>query len=213
MRRLGLGLAAAFFGGVIACVVWMSLRCDEWVRPQAEPLRQKQYVRAVAEGVRFREFRNPGVDRFAFEGCRVEKRRSGAVTFGAFNVLVVDGLVLNLPEESAGSAEGDSLLKGGFAEGVLRSQGLGQARFSGVRINGLTVNRARSNCVERVFSASRAESGRGKGALRLMGCVVNLGGGCVVSVDHARLELKPALALVYRQDGVERRMEIRGFSR
>lgn len=213
MRRAWLGLAMAALGGVIACAVWLSLRGDSWFRTQAESARRKEYVRAVAEGVRFREFERPGVDRFSFKSCRVEKRRSGAFTLGAFNVLIVEGLVLNLPEERGEPDGQDHMFKGGFAESLLRSQGLSQARFSGVRITGLTVNRAHANGVARVFSASRAESGMGKESVRLTGCVVILENGGEARVSDARLELKPEAALVYRLDGAERRLSMPGLGR
>lgn len=177
-------------------------------------VREKRYSKRVAEGVRYRDYEHLGNDLFSFKSCRVEKRRSGAITFGAFNVLIIDDLVVNLPvEPSAGREEGgsypvvtDRLQLDGFGEAFLRSHGLGTGRFSGVRFNGFTVNRSISNHVERVFSAAKAESGTEKTELRLSECMVFGQDAKGQRVKEARLVLKPKLTLVYMKDGTEQRL-------
>jgi hypothetical protein len=181
-----------------------------------EPVKPKIFSQLIAEGLRYRDSQNMGIDRFAFKSCRIEKRRKGAITFGAFNVLVVDGLVLNLPAEASIPVNSEpvggssfSWMKGdGLDETLLRSQGerlgMGVGRVSGIRINGLTVNRCDdTNGVSFVFSAALAESGTGKEELRLQECAVRKPDGSKVRVNKARLILKPDPKLVYVKDGVE----------
>lgn len=56
----------------------------------------KSFGRDVAEGLRVW---NPkaGVDSVRFDSCRVEKMKSGPITFGGLDVLCIKGLVVNLP--------------------------------------------------------------------------------------------------------------------
>ena len=176
----------------------------------SEPAKQKIFSRLIAEGMRYRDYQNIGVDRFSFKNCRIEKRRRGAITFGAFNVLVVDGLVLNLPGAASvpvESSDGSSFswMKGdGLGETLLRSQGMSVERLSGIRINGLTVNRCNNtNGVNFVFSAALAESEMGKEGLQLQECEVCAPDGRKIRVNKARLILKPEPKLVYLKRGVE----------
>lgn len=177
-----------------------------------KPSHPKIFTRLIAEGMRYRDPQNIGIDRFAFKSCRIEKRRKGAITFGAFNVLVIDGLVLNLPAKASipvnGEPVGGSSLSWMNGEGLdktlLRSQGMGVSRVSGIRINGLMVNRCdETNGLSFVFSAALAESGTGKEELRLQECAVRAPDGSKVRVNKARLILKPDPKLVYLKRGVE----------
>jgi hypothetical protein len=216
MKRIGLVLAVIVFVVTLILSIGVVFWWKDGDFAPLDPVRQKSFSRLVAEGVRYRDYQNLGVDRFAFKSCRVEKRRKGAITFGALNVLVVDGLVLNLPAEASlpggGAAAGGTVLgerkDEGLADMLLRSQGLGVGRVSGLRINGLTVNRCSTNGVSFVFSAAKAESGMGKGELRLRECVVRTPEGKEVPATEARLVLQPALALVYMQGGAEHRVEL-----
>lgn len=209
MRRIWLAVAVAGFFVTLGLAVAVCLHMKEVARTAPAPVRQKRYSVPVAEGVRYRDYEQLGVDRFTFKRCRVEKRRRGAITFGAFNVLAVDELVVNFPAKRETRAGEAGKTAEGFAEAFLRSQGFVAGRFSGLRINGLTVNRHGTNGVERVFSAAHAESGLGKGeGLLLRDCVVSVPEGCTARVDQARLVLKPEPALVYEQNGVERRTDI-----
>jgi hypothetical protein len=211
VTRAGYALAALVFAGMVASAVWVCCRWDGQARLRDEPVRQKQYERLVAEGVRCRDYQNFGHDLLSFKSCRVEKRRSGALTFGGFNVLVVDELVVNLPAEPAEQEEvhvGEALLSGRFAASLLLSQGQACTRFSGIRINGLTINRCSSNRVSLVFSAARAESGTGGDELRLSECVETSEAGGEERVRDARLEVKPELALVFQAGGDVRRVRL-----
>ena len=210
MRKLWLALAVAGFVGTLGLAVAVCLHMKEVARPSPAAVRQKRYSIPVAEGVRYRDYEQLGVDRFTFKSCRIEKRRRGAITFGAFNVLVVEGLTLNIPALSGRTASPEKAGAEGFAERFLLSQGFAAGRFSGLRVDGLTVNRCFSNRVERVFTAELAESGFGKKeGLKLRGCVVPAPDGSATRVAEARLVMEPDLALVYQQDGAERRVAVR----
>ena len=216
VRRAATALAVTCFLAVLGVAVWISFRWENSVRPPPEQTKQKVFSRLVAEGFRYRDFENPGVDRFAFERCHVEKRRQGALTFGAFNVLVVDGLVLNLPARpvvaagnvSAATAQTNSWLGAGLTETLLQSRGLGIGHVSGVRINGLTVNRCHTNRTERVLVAEKAESGMKAAALKLEGCDLYAPDGSVRRVRQAHLTVNPELVLIYRDGAAERRVEL-----
>jgi hypothetical protein len=214
LQSIGVTLAIiGFFAMLVLSVGTLFWWKDDNVA-QPEPVKPKIFSQLIAEGLRYRDSQNMGVDRFTFKSCRIEKRRKGAITFGAFNVLVVDGLVLNLPAEAPVSVNGEpvggssfSWMKGdGLDETLLRSRGMGMGmgRVSGIRINGLTVNRCDdTNGVSFVFSAALAESGAGKEELRLQECAVCMPDGNKVRVNKARLILKPDPKLVYLKNGVE----------
>jgi hypothetical protein len=212
LKRVGLAFAVLGLVATLAVAIGVVFLWEDDALSPERPARRKVFSRAVAEGVRYRDCQTLGVDRLAFKSCRVEKRRSGAITFGAFNVLVVEDLVLNLPEAPPGGGAAavppDGWLASGLTETLLRSQGLGAGRFSGMRVDGLTVNRCTSNGLERVFAASRADSGLGGASLRLRACVVRAPDGSEAKVGEARLVLKPALALVYTASGAERRIDL-----
>ncbi len=209
MRRLVISLLLMAFTGMMSTAVWFLFHSDNWAALKAKPLGQKQYSCLIAEEVRIRDYKTFGVDVIAFKSSHVEKRRRGPITFGSFNVLVLDELVLNLPSGAADEADDTdrTLRKGDFAKELPPLLGLNAARFSGIRINGLTVNRCFSNRVEHVFSAGWAEGGIGQ-PVSLRECVITSESGDKEMVHKARLELKPGLALVYSHKGVDRRIKI-----
>jgi len=170
---------------------------------------QKSYSRLIAEGVHYRDYQMFGVDRMAFKRCVVEKRRSGAITFGAFNVLVVDELsvTFNVRSEKPGKTDADTPET--FAHALISAQGLNAARFSGMRINGLIVNRCVSNGVKRVFSAKLAETGqRANEGLRLHACAIVETDGEETQVNDAHLLFRPEPLLVCQMKGGERRIKL-----
>ncbi|MFA7172447.1 MAG: hypothetical protein WC340_03380 [Kiritimatiellia bacterium] len=209
-KSIGLALAGIAFSAIIAGSILLLWKYDNDAPP--EPVKKKSFSRLIAEGMRYRDYQTIGVDQFSFKNCRVEKRRKGAITFGAFNVLVVDGLVLNLPAVAPATAKGGPAGGASFGwmqgdqlgETLLRSQGMMAGRVSGIRINGLTVNRCNnSKGVSLVFSAASAESKLGKQDLQLQGCEVLTPDGRKMRVNEARLTLKPEPGLVYLKNGVE----------
>lgn len=212
LQSIGVMVAVVVFSATLVVSILVLFRWMDDNDAPSELVKQKSFSRVIAEGVRYRDYQSIGVDRFAFKSCRIEKRRKGAITFGAFNMLVVDGLVLNLPAVASVSIKGEPAgessfgwMKGdGLGETLVGSQGLGVGRISGIRINGLTVNRCNNtNGVSLIFSATLAESGISKEGLNLQGCEVSTSDGSQMRVNKARLILKPDPKLVYWKRGVE----------
>ena len=170
--------------------------------------------RTMAEGLRLW---NPkaGVDSVRFESCRVEKMRMGFFALGAFNVLCIRGLVLNLPldaeEEEVKSEErrvksegaGKEALAGLLPESLMKRMGLSAKRFSGIRVDGLSVNRVANRSVVPVFAAETVKN-RGK-TLELKNCRVFADDGSTNLVARAELRLKPVPLLAW--NGGERRLD------
>ena len=181
---------------LLALLVWIVIRVAFSTSPDVENLEgNKRYAFDVAEGFRLRNPKLP-VDSIAFRACRIEKMRRGVLTLGGFNVLIIDDLVLNLPlgrsdlDESPDTNEVRRLSSQvGLTDAVRKSVGLGGRKFSGIRINGLAVNRMADGSVRPVFTAAFAEN-RGK-TLALKGCVV-FGGASSNNVGNATLHLRPA---------------------
>ena len=188
----------AQFGVLLLLVAfaWIVIRVAFSTSSDVENLEgNKRYAFDVAEGFRLRNPKLP-VDSIAFRACRIEKMRRGVLTLGGFNVLIVDDLVLNLPlgksdlGESSDTNEVRHLSSQvGLTAAVRKSVGLGGRKFSGISINGLTVNRITNRGVQPVFTASFAEN-RGK-SLVLKGCVV-FDGAISNNVGNAALHLRPA---------------------
>ena len=167
----------------------------------------------VAEGFRLW---NPkaGVDSVRFDSCRVEKMRMGFFALGGFNVLCIKGLVLNLPLEEGMSEEGRAKGEEGrekrvapFAgllpKSMMERTGLIAKRFSGIRVDGLQVNRVANRSVVPVFAAKTMKN-RGR-SLELTNCRVFADDGSTNLVARAELRLKPVPALVW--NGGERRLD------
>jgi hypothetical protein len=195
---------------ILVAGVWVVRHSDDWLARRPSPGPQKRYSTEIAEGVRLRDFRHFGIDLLSFKSCRIEKLRRGPVTLGAFNVLVLEEVVVHLVPSAgqdatsapAGSkpAQDDSLEA--FAHLFKGVQGLASKKFSNVRIKGLAVNRWADGATERLFTAASAEGGVGTGRhIRLDGCVVFEPDGAAKAVGAARLVLKPEVALVYTRDG------------
>ena len=179
-----------------------------------EKFRKRNFDRTVAEGMRLW---NPkaGVDSIRFDACRIEKMRMGAFALGGFNVLCLDGLVLNLPLEEEGIGDrglgiGDQGKKKGAVEAFagllprsfLQRAGVPARSFSGIRIKGLAVNRVVDRRTVPVFAADEARN-RGR-VLELKNCRV-FEPGRTNLVGVARLVMQPAPALVWQ--GGERKLD------
>ena len=194
--------------------------------PREKFRRKMNFDRTVAEGMRLW---NPkaGVDSVRFDSCRIEKMRMGAFALGGFNVLCLDGLVLNLPlpeeegkrEEGRGKGDGESSFakptedKRGRAGAVeafarllprsfLQRAGVPAKSFSGIRIRGLAVNRVENKREVPVFAADEARN-RGR-TLELRNCRV-FESGRTNLVGTAHLVMQPAPALVW--EGGERKLD------
>ena len=209
----------AFVGMLMLCVT--ITRSDKTRLSEtrtAPPI--KTFSIDVTEGFRYRDFQHFGVDLLAFNACRIEKLRRGAVSFGAFNVLVLDDVIINLPKKMSGTGDVatseakeqwglDKMNTDGFVTLFKSVQGLVGKKFSGVHVNELVVNRLVDGKTERLFFVKMAEGGIGKGEhIQLEGCVVYSSDGTGQNVGSARIELQPAPVLVYRKSGIEQRLAL-----
>ena len=167
--------------------------------------RRTTFDRTVAEGMRLW---NPktGVDCFRFDACRIEKLRMGAFHLGWFNVLCLDGLVLNLPlpaeEERGGKREERGGKSGGrgaaevFArmlpQTLIEKAGVSGGNFAGIEIKGLQVNKVENRREVPVFAADEAKN-QGR-TLKLKNCrVFNEGRTNLVGLAFVLLQPVPLL--------------------
>ena len=191
---------------VIAALCVLAV-CHQSPEPR-EKFRTGNFDRTVAEGMRLW---NPkaGVDSVRFDACRIEKMRMGAFALGGFNVLCLDGLVLNLPlpEEEGNRDQGSGIRDQGKKNGAveafarllprsfLQRAGVPARSFSGIRIRGLAVNRVENKREIPVFAADEAKN-RGR-TLELRNCRV-FEPGRTNHVGVARLVVQPVPALVWQ---------------
>ena len=161
-------------------------------KPKGKVLR-----RTLAENVRVTDKKVRGVDLVSCGVCRLEKRKTGLLTLGGMNVLVLEDLSVVIPQEEEGvgeRAEGDAAgdaadiaRRLGVSGGFLSSRGL-PVKFSGLRISRLKVDRLASGEVQQVFRAASAKAV--KGGLSLSGCEVALPSGGTSLVGKALLAKK-----------------------
>ena len=187
---------AVILGIMALCVVVVSKK-----PPEERVKVKKNFDQTVAEGLRLW---NPkaGVDSFRFDSCRVEKMRMGAFRLGGFNVLCIDGLVLNLPlpleEDDLGVKSGGrgavDAIAGLLPRSFLKKSGVAFKSFSGIQIRKLAVNRVEKRREEPVFAADEAKN-RGR-TLVLKNCRV-FEQGRTNDVGVARLVVQPGPALVW----------------
>ena len=197
---------AVILGITVLCNVVVSRKPSEEREERAKI--KKNFDQTVAEGMRLW---NPkaGVDSFRFDSCRVEKMRMGAFRLGGFNVLCIDGLVLNLPlptEEADSGVKSEELrVKSGgqgaadaiaalLPRSLLKKSGVPVRSFSGIRIRKLAVNRVENRSEVPVFAADEARN-RGR-TLELRNCRV-FDSGLTNNVGVARLVMQPGPALVW----------------
>ena len=218
---------ALFFTVVLGIAGLCVYSVNHQVKEEMKPLPPPPLDRTVAEGLRLW---NPktGVDSVRFDSCRVEKMRMGFFALGGFNVLCIRGLVLNLPleeedrtavvstadagrgivteptaETAAVRSAGKEALAGLLPESLMKRMGLYAKRFSGIRVDGLSVNRVANRSVVPVFAAERMKN-RGK-TLELRNCRVFGDDGSTNLVASAELRLKPVPVLAW--NGGERRLD------
>ena len=190
----------------VAVVCAYGLLC---VKPTARP--PKTFGRDLADTIRVWSLKT-GVDSIRIKSCRIEKRKMGPVTLGGLNVLLLEGVVLNLPfpdDIATNFAQSASVATSGdagsrnvgddsmfaFLSGVIPAS----ARASSIRISGLEVNRVEDGGrITPVFAAASMRN-RGK-ALLLAGCRV-IEGSATNFVGEAVLTLKPKALLSW--DGGE----------
>ena len=143
----------------------------------------KKYNRVLAEGLQISKHGCYGIDFVKCGSCRLEKRKTGPLTFGGLNVLAIDDLKVVLPpkgdewrsdvanSDGKRSAAHDVAKRLGVSDGFLKNNGL-PLKFSGLRIKSLAVDRLQdyNNRPEKVFSADSGEAVRD--GLLLSGCTI-----------------------------------------
>ena len=211
----GLNLRMVLFFAVVLGIVGLCVcSMNHQVKKDVVKLPPPRLDRTVAEGLRLW---NPktGVDSVRFDSCRVEKMRMGFFALGAFNVLCIKGLVLNLPldaeeeevkrdeERVKSESAGKEALAELLPKSLMKRMGLYAKKFSGIRVDGLSVNRVVNRSVVPVFAAERMKN-RGK-TLELMNCRVFGDDGSTNLVGKAELRLKPVPVLAW--NGGERRLD------
>ena len=174
--------------------------------------RSPEYEIAGGMSVRYRHLH---AESASFKSARSRRRRMGAIVLGAFKVLELEDVRLNLPlpaemgevappaerpPDNAEASSAPSLRKSrsksrNSMDRVLEKIGLsGIGRFSGVAIKGLRVGQMTDTGAEPLFAAMKAET-RGT-TLQLSRCEV-FRDGKKESVPEARLEWKDGLRLVW----------------
>ena len=213
-----------FFAVVLGIAVLSVLAVYHQSPKPPEKFQKKNFDRTVAEGMRLW---NPkaGVDSIRFDACRIEKMKMGAFALGGFNVLCLDGLVLNLPlpEEEGMRDEGRGMrdekssstkatedktgkrspgrlgatdaFAGLLPQSFLQRAGIPTRSFSGIRIKGFAVNRVENRRAVPVFTADEARN-RGR-VLELKNCCVFADDGRTNSVGVARLMVQPVPLLFW----------------
>ena len=169
--------------------------------------RSLEYEVANGMSIRYRHLR---ADSVSFSSCRTRRMRMGAFALGAFRVLELEDVRLNLPLPAEMGAVTPPMEKKPMKEpamrksksksrspldGVLEKIGLsGIGGCSGVRIRGLRVGRMTDRGAAPLFFAMAAET-RGR-SLVFSQCAV-FRDGRLESVPKARLEWKDRLRLVW----------------
>ena len=176
-------------------------------RGGVKPTVRKKLSHRIADSVRIFDTK-ADVDHVSFDSCSIEKMRTGPITFGGLDVVRVKGLVLNLPshdkspethEAASGSEKADST---SLAAAFLGKSSLPIGNVSGIRIDGLRVNKIVGGKLTPVFAADTA---RNKGrTLALSNCLVYRGEK-PVPVGKAKLELSPEPVLAW--NGGSRRLD------
>ena len=208
-----------FFTVVLGIAVLCVLAVYRQSLEPREKFRKMKFDRAVAKGTRLW---NPkaGVDSIRFDACRIEKMRMRAFTLSGFDVLCLDGLVLNLPlpeeeADSGGKRDARSSSKatenksgkrspdrfgatdafaGLLPRSFLQRAGIPTRSFSGIRIKGFAVNRVENRRTVPVFAADEARN-RGR-VLELKNCRV-FEPGRTNLVGVARLMVQPVPVLFW----------------
>lgn len=197
---------AAFLACIVVtvlCVPW-GLECLKDAPISAQP--GKRLRRTVAEEVVVNRQGVYGVDFVRCRRCLLEKRRQGPLSFGGLNTLVLEDLRVVIPprEGPADDNEGnidaspeDVARRLGVGDSFLGARGL-PARFSGLRIEGLSVSRLEGTNVVPVFVAAHGEAKRD--GLHMTDCVIMEPSSN--SFRHATLKIHPRLRLEWTGGGM-----------
>ena len=208
-RRWLVAAGCVVLVGIFALVRWA---LDQPLDGDSKAVERRPTEYEIANGMSIR-YRHLRADSVSFKACRMRRRRMGAFALGAFRVLELEDVRLNLPlpaetgavampvEKPAEGPAGDAKAPSAPAsrkrslDEVLGKIGLsGVGRFSGVMIRGLRVGRMTDTGANPLFSAMEAET---RGAvLTLSQCAVFRDGKWEF-VPKARLDWKGKPRLVW----------------
>ena len=182
-------LAAALLFLAVSCAIGLFVRHLDDAKDS--PRRTRTFQRDVLEGLSIRRSGLYGIDLVRCGRLRIEKRKLGPLTLGGFNELVIDDLYVVIPPREAESGRATSedaapeasvaktsgvgatsreiLSRMGLSSQFLAMQGLPK-RFSGLRVNGLSVARLDGTNAVPCFTAVRAVGARE--GLRLEGLAI-----------------------------------------
>ena len=207
-RRWFVAAGCVVLAGLFVLIRWaLGQPLDKNAKSAARP---SEYEIASGMSVLYRHLH---AESASFKSCGIRRRRMGAFVLGAYRVLELEDVRLNLPlpaetgaamplaEKPADGAGDASAPRKWELDRVLEKVGLsGVGRFSGVKIRGLRVGRITETGAEPLFTAKRAET---KGSsLRLSQCEV-FRNGEREPVPDARLEWKDGLRLVWSGGGLD----------
>ena len=205
--KVYLQLAAIFllFALVPFIPGWLDRMHVETETKQTRP--RKVFRKTLAQGVQMGMADKPGVVSVRCRTCKLEKRRKGPLTFGAFNVLRLEGLYVLIPpdmkdvpsrnRDGEGNGEKTSsheiASRLGIENSFLKEYGMTQ-KFSGLAVDSLEVARLEGTNAVTAFTAEHGEAKRD--GLHLTGCVVY--SPSTNAVGKAVLRIKPRLRLDWR---------------
>ena len=203
---------ALVFMTVIIASVLICIKVDALQYGSVSVRHKKKYSFEVAEKVRYFDYEFLERELFTFTSCRIKKLRRGAFTFGAFNVLEMEDLVINIPVSKADkfgplAADNDSVESNTFVRVFSSFRTMGKRRFSGIEINHLTINKYLTTNQYVQIEAVRAES-RFKKKIKLEQCTISINAQEKVRVSDAFIELKPDPKVIYREQGIKSDIEL-----
>lgn len=182
----------------------------DWLHSETETKQvrsPKVFRQTLAQGVQIGVPDKPDTAAVRCRTCTLEKRRKGPLTFGAFNVLRLEGLYVLIPpdvkkgsspngEKETSPREVASRL--GIGTSFLKMHGVTQ-KFSGLAVDSLEVARFEGTNVVTAFTAEHGEAKRD--GLHLTGCVVYVP--ATNAVGKAVLRVKPRLRLDWKGGGFD----------
>ena len=179
------------------------------------PKKPKLFMKGLAEGISVQREGLYGIDFVKCASCHLEKIKSGPLTFGGLNELVLEDLRVVIPGEEARGKVATADPSGEQTPGALSEEFHIEAfkfliaqgekrgiRFSSVRIEGLEVSLLDGAETIPMFVASRARPG--KDILKLEGCRLFGPDGGANPIHNAYLTFKPALVLNW-EEGEDKR--------
>lgn len=167
----------------------------------------KVFRQTLAQGVQMGLPGTAGIDAIRCRTCTLEKRKKGPLTFGAFNVLRLEGLYVLIPpdarkshprEQERETSPHEVADRLGIGSSFLRMRGVTQ-KFSGLAVDSLEVARLDGTNAVTVFTAKHGEARRD--GLHLTGCVVFAP--TANAVGKAVLRVKPRLKLDWKGGSVD----------